>query len=91
MGLILFLIMGAVAGWVASMIAGTNAEQGALGNIIVGVLGAFLGGLVANALFGQGLSGFDLRSFLIALAGATALLFIYKAVRGNRVSHGMHR
>lgn len=91
MGILLFVILGGVAGWVASMIAGTNSEQGVLGNIVVGVLGAFLGGMVANALFGQGLSGFDLRSFLIALAGATVLLFIYKAVRGNRVSHGMHR
>jgi len=87
MSIILFVIMGALAGWIASMIAGTNAEQGVLGNIIVGVLGAFLGGMIANALFGQGLSGFDLRSFLIALAGSTVLLFIYKAVRGNRMAH----
>ena len=88
---LLFIILGALAGWVASMIAGTNAEQGALGNIIVGVLGAILGGWIAQAMFGQGLTGFDLRSFLIALVGSTILLFIYKAVRGNRVSHSAHR
>jgi uncharacterized membrane protein YeaQ/YmgE (transglycosylase-associated protein family) len=91
MGIILFIIMGAIAGWVASMIAGTNAEQGVLGNIVVGVLGAILGGWAANAIFGQGLSGFDIRSFLIALVGSTVLLFVYKAVRGNRISHSAHR
>lgn len=90
MGIILFIIMGALAGWVASMIAGTNAQQGMIGNIVVGILGAFIGGMVASAIFGQGLSGFDIRSFLIALAGATALLFIYKAVRGNSVTHSAH-
>lgn len=86
MEFLLFIVLGALAGWVASMITGRNAQQGWLGNIIVGVLGALLGGWVANALLGQGLTGFDIRSFLIALAGSTVLLFIYKAVtsRNNR-------
>lgn len=91
MGIILLIILGGIAGWVASMIAGTNAEQGVLGNVIVGVLGALIGGWAANALLGQGLSGFDIRSFLIALVGSTVLLFVWKAIRGNRMSHSAHR
>ena len=46
LGIISWIIFGALAGWVASMIAGTNREQGWLENIIVGIIGAFLGGLL---------------------------------------------
>lgn len=91
MGIILWIIFGALTGWVASMIAGTNREQGAFGNIVVGIIGAFLGGMTANALGGTGVTGFNLGSFLVALAGSVVLLFIYKAVRGNRISHTTHR
>lgn len=90
MGIILYIIFGGLVGWIASMIAGTNAQQGVLGNVIVGILGAFLGGIVANALGGSGVTGFNLGSFLVALAGAIVLLFIYKAIRGNRMSHSAH-
>jgi uncharacterized membrane protein YeaQ/YmgE (transglycosylase-associated protein family) len=92
MGIILYIIFGGLVGWIASMIAGTNAQQGVLGNIVVGILGAFLGGLVANALGGAGVTGFNLGSFLVALAGAVVLLFIYRAIRGDRgVTHPSHR
>jgi uncharacterized membrane protein YeaQ/YmgE (transglycosylase-associated protein family) len=93
MGIILYIIFGALVGWIASMIAGTNREQGAIGNIIVGILGAFLGGLVANAAGSGGITGFNLSSFLIALAGAVVLLFIYKAIRGGRTHNSptLHR
>jgi uncharacterized membrane protein YeaQ/YmgE (transglycosylase-associated protein family) len=81
MGLISFIILGGIAGWIASMIAGRNAEQGILGNIIVGILGAFLGGFIMSALGSTGVSGFNIRSFLVALMGAVILLFLYNAVR----------
>ena len=44
MSIILWIVLGALAGWIASKIVGTDAEQGAVGNIVVGILGAFLGG-----------------------------------------------
>lgn len=84
MGILVFIIFGALVGWVASMIAGTNEEQGALGNIIVGILGAFLGGIIMNAIGQNGITGFNISSFLVALVGAVILLLVYKAIRGGR-------
>lgn len=87
MGIIVYIIFGAIVGWVASMIAGTNQQQGAIGNIVVGILGAFIGGGVANWAGIGSVNGFNISSFLIALAGAVVLLFVYKAVRGSNHSH----
>ena len=86
MGLLVFIIFGALVGWIASMIMGRNAEQGPIGNIIVGILGAFLGGFIMSALGGTGVNGFNIKSFLVALMGAVVLLFLY-----NMVRRGSHR
>ncbi|MBK9944099.1 MAG: GlsB/YeaQ/YmgE family stress response membrane protein [Kouleothrix sp.] len=85
MGIIAWLVFGAVAGWVASMIAGTNERQGCLLNIIVGVVGAFIGGFVYSLLTGRQLDfGFDLTSFLVAVAGAVILLFLITSSQRRR-------
>lgn len=86
MGIIAFIIFGAIVGWIASMIAGTNQEQGAIGNIVVGILGSFVGGIIMNMFGSKGITGFNLSSFIVALIGAVILLIIYKAIRG----HGHH-
>ena len=70
MGIIGWIVLGGLAGWVASMIAGTNAQQGLLGNIVAGVIGGVVGGFVFNLLGGTGVTGFNLWSFLVALVGA---------------------
>ncbi len=57
---------------------GTDAQQGALGNIIVGILGAFIGGLVMNSFGQPGVTGFNLGSTLVAVLGAVILLWVYK-------------
>jgi uncharacterized membrane protein YeaQ/YmgE (transglycosylase-associated protein family) len=81
MSIIIYIIFGAIVGWIASMIAGRNGEQGAIGNIIVGILGAFLGSFIMNHfLDSAGVDGFNLRSFLVALMGAVILLFLFNAV-----------
>lgn len=85
MNIIAWIILGGLAGWIASMIAGTNAQMGLLANIIVGVLGAFLGGFLMNALGGTGVDGFSVWSLLVATLGAVVLLLIVKAF--NRSSH----
>lgn len=93
MGIILWIIFGALVGWVASMIVGTNEEQGVLGNIVVGIVGALLGGALAQALGIGTITGFNLGSFLIALGGAVIILAVYRALRGRRGHmHGtLHR
>ena len=79
-GIISWIVFGALAGWVASMIAGDNGRQGWLGNIIVGIVGAFIGGLVFGFLFGGGqfTLGWNIGSFIAAVIGAIILLAILR-------------
>lgn len=80
MGIIGWIIIGGLAGWVASKIMKTDAQQGIILNIVVGVVGALIAGFLLN-LFGVDLEGAGLiMSFLVALAGAVLLLFVVKAV-----------
>lgn len=83
MGIILWVIFGALVGWVASMIMKTNAEQGAILNIIVGIIGAVIGGWIMSMFGESGVGGFNVYSFLVALLGACALIAIVRAVRLN--------
>lgn len=85
--IIVWIIFGALAGWIASIIMKTNAEQGALGNIIVGILGAFVGGFLVRLLTGNEVEGFNIISLITAILGAVILLAIYKAVRRGS-THG---
>jgi uncharacterized membrane protein YeaQ/YmgE (transglycosylase-associated protein family) len=77
MNILLWLVFGALAGWLASIIMGTNREQGAMGNIIVGIIGAFLGGFVMNAFGQPGVTGFNFYSTFVAILGSVVLLWIY--------------
>ncbi len=81
MGIILWIIMGGLAGWIASMIMKTDAEQGIILNIIIGIVGAVIGGLIMNMLGFGGVGGFTLYSFLVALLGAIILIWVVKAIR----------
>jgi uncharacterized membrane protein YeaQ/YmgE (transglycosylase-associated protein family) len=82
MNFIVWIIFGALAGWIASMIMGANARMGALANIVVGIVGALIGGFLMTNVFGaQGVTGFNLTSLLVAVAGAVILLFLVGMVR----------
>ena len=70
MGLLSWIVFGALAGWVASMIAGNSRRQGCLTDIIVGVVGAFIGGFVVSLISGdQIVAAWNLRSFCCGRAG----------------------
>ncbi len=81
MGIISWIILGAVAGWIASMITGHDASMGWVANVIVGIVGALIGGFVMSLIGNTGVDGFNLTSFLVATGGAVLLLAIYKGIR----------
>jgi uncharacterized membrane protein YeaQ/YmgE (transglycosylase-associated protein family) len=80
MGLILWLVIGGVVGWLASIVMRTDAQQGIFLNIVVGIVGAFLGGLVFS---GGNINNAPLTvyTFLTSLVGAIILLAIVNLVR----------
>lgn len=82
MGILTWIIFGALAGWVASILAGTNARQGCLINVVVGIIGAFIGGLVMQLVTGYGFNfGFNVPSFIVAVVGSLILLILTGAAR----------
>ncbi len=81
MNILAWIIFGALAGWIASIIMKKNKQMGAIANIVVGIIGAFLGGAIMNFLGYQGVTGIDLWSFLVAVIGAVVLLFIVGLIR----------
>ena len=81
MDIILWIIFGALVGWIASIIMKTDPEQGAMLNIIVGIVGAVIGGWLMNAFGQTGVTGFNIYSFIVSLIGAVVLIAIVKALR----------
>jgi len=88
MNIIIMLIVGGLIGWIASMVMRTNAQQGVILNIVVGIVGALLAGLLLAPLFGTGtVTGGDLSlpSLLVSLLGAVVLLAIVNLFRRGAV------
>ena len=79
MGIILWLIIGGVLGWLASIIMKTDAQQGILLNVVVGIVGAALGGLLLGGSINTGM--LSPRSFFVSLAGAVILLALINLIR----------
>ncbi|WKZ38880.1 MAG: GlsB/YeaQ/YmgE family stress response membrane protein [Anaerolineales bacterium] len=76
MNWLIWIVFGALAGWLASIVMGKNKQMGALANIVVGIIGAFIGGYVMQFFGAQGVTGFNLPSLLVAILGAVILLFV---------------
>ena len=84
MSIIGWIVLGALAGWLASIITGRNAQMGCIANIVVGIIGGMLGGWLMSFFGGQGMTGFNIPSLLVAVVGAVILLLIWNAVAGRR-------
>lgn len=84
--IITWIVVGGLAGWVASMITKTDARMGAIGNIVAGIIGAFVGGFIMSLLGGSGFTGFNIWSFLVALLGAIVVLLVWRAITGRRAA-----
>ncbi len=80
MNLIIALIIGGIIGWLASIVMRTDAQQGILLNVVVGIIGSVVGGWIFSFFGGYGVTGFNFYSFGVAFVGACAFLLIAKAV-----------
>jgi uncharacterized membrane protein YeaQ/YmgE (transglycosylase-associated protein family) len=81
--IIVWLIVGLIAGWLAGMAMGGRGF-GVLGNIVVGIIGALIGGFLASTFLGLDVSGFSLPSILVAFLGSVVFLLILRAVPGSQ-------
>ncbi len=80
MGIIAWIIFGAIAGWLTSLLMGTNKSQGLVEDIVLGVIGAFVGGLIMS-LFGRtGVTGFNIYSFAVAVIGAAVVVWAKRKI-----------
>jgi uncharacterized membrane protein YeaQ/YmgE (transglycosylase-associated protein family) len=87
MNFLIWLVVGGVIGWLASLIMRTDGQQGIILNIVVGIVGAFIGGLLLSPLLGAGTineSGLSVGTFLVSLGGAVILLAIVNLFRRGR-------
>ncbi len=78
-----WIIVGGLAGWLASVLV-RGRGMGMLMNIVIGIIGAFIGGLIVELFSGTGFTGFNLWSFFVAFIGAVALLLVVRLVTGAR-------
>ena len=88
MGIIIWLIIGGIIGWLASMIMKTDAQQGIILNVVVGIVGSFLGGWLIAPLLGSGTANsgdFSVMGLIASLIGAIILLAIVNLFRRGRV------
>ena len=84
MGLLSWILFGLLAGGVAKFLMPGRDPGGCIITIIVGIIGALLGGFLATKLGFGGISGFDLRSFFIAVLGSIILLILWRMISGRR-------
>lgn len=81
MGIISWIILGGVAGWIASRMVGRGSSIGLVANVVVGIIGAFVGGFTANLVSRNNVIGFNLASFFVAVLGAVVFLAVLRAIR----------
>lgn len=82
MGVIAFIVLGLIAGFIASLLVNRRGE-GFFGDIILGIIGAVVGGVIAHLLGFHGITHFNLYSLLIAILGSVIVLAIYHAITGT--------
>jgi len=81
MNIISWLIIGCLAGWIGSMVTRDNDEMGFWANLIVGIIGALIGGFIFNLIGGYGITGFNLWSLFVSVIGSIVLLWIIKYIK----------
>lgn len=82
MNILLWIVLGFLAGWIASIVMKTNSSQGTFMDIILGIVGSLVGGFIMNLFGAEGVTGFNIYSLLVATLGAIVLIGIGRALRG---------
>ena len=83
--ILIWIVFGALAGWIASIITGKNKQMGGVENVVSGIAGAFIGGFILENFFGTaGLTGLNVYSFIVAILGAVILIWVVGFFRGSR-------
>ena len=83
MGILSWLLLGALAGWIVSLLMKNDAEQGAIGNIIVGVIGGLIGGFLGRQYFGSDVNGLNLHSVVLAILGGLVFSYLLRLFTGR--------
>lgn len=81
MGIIFWIIFGALAGWIASMVLKTNSSQGTMTDMVLGIVGAIVGGFLMGLIGKPGVTGFNLYSFFVAVIGAVVIIYIGRMLK----------
>ena len=84
MGIIIWIIFGGLAGWVASIIMKTDSNQGTITDIIMGIVGAVVGGFLMGLVGQSGVTGFNIYSFIVAIFGAIVVIYVARMMRRHR-------
>jgi uncharacterized membrane protein YeaQ/YmgE (transglycosylase-associated protein family) len=84
MNIILWLILGALSGWIASLLMKTDTNQNTLMDIVLGIVGAFVGGFIMNMFGESGVTGFNIYSLIVSVVGAVVVIFAGRMLSGNR-------
>jgi uncharacterized membrane protein YeaQ/YmgE (transglycosylase-associated protein family) len=87
MSILAWVVLGLIAGFISSLIVNRRGE-GMLLDIVLGIVGAVVGGWIMTAIGGEGVTGFNLRSILVAIGGAIVVLVILHLVRGTSRASG---
>lgn len=82
--ILVWIILGGIAGWLASIVMKRDAQMGTMANIVVGIIGAMIGGFIMSQFGGSGVDGFNLSSLLVATFGAIVLLAIISLIQRAR-------
>lgn len=83
MGWLAWLIVGAIAGWLASRVMSTDSQQGLFMDIVIGIVGAMVGGFLFNQFGAVGVTGFNIWSIIVAFIGAVVLLAVLRLLTGR--------
>lgn len=81
MGWISWIIIGGLAGWLATKVMGVDGDIGVIGNILIGIIGGLVGGFLMNLIGGQGVTGFNPWSLLVCFIGAVVTLWLARKIR----------